>query len=72
MYVSIGIYGHFLVLLKPNIEGMKECDIYHIGGLWEIDYGDWFTGNFENKRLTGLERKNWRGGYRLLLSKRMD
>jgi len=34
-----------------------------MGGSWNLAYGDCVTGNFENKRLTGLERKNWRGGF---------
>jgi len=29
-----------------------------MGGLWGLAFGDWLTGIFENKRLTGLGRKN--------------
>ena len=44
MYVSEGIYGTFLVLLKPNIEGMKECEVDHrmSGGLFTTEiYANW-------------------------------
>ena len=29
MYLSDGIYGIFLFLLKPLIEDMRECDMAH-------------------------------------------
>jgi len=29
VYVSIVIYGTFLVLSKPESQGMKGCDLFH-------------------------------------------
>ena len=35
-----------------------------MGEFWNLAYGDWLMKIFENKRLTGLGKKNRRGGFR--------